>query len=67
MKLKRLFCLCAVIGRAFCKHKYKIIAPEFELEYKTHYFGKVAEHKCIKCGKESLRTTSNIYVKLPYL
>lgn len=59
--------VCAVIGRAFCKHKFERVSLEFELQYGTHYFGKVAEHKCSKCGKEEMRTTSNIYIKLPYL
>ena len=65
--IRQFFRVFAVIGRAFCKHNYKKISPEFEIEYRTHYFGKVAEHKCSKCGKEQMRTTSNIYVKLPYL
>lgn len=57
----------AVIGRAFCKHKFDRVSSEFEIEYRPHYFGKVAEHKCSKCGKEQMKTISNIYVKLPYL
>ena len=53
------------IRMIFCKHNFKKISPEFELEYRPHYFGMVAEHKCDKCLKNEFRTTSNIYIKLP--
>lgn len=67
MKLKWLCCLYAVIGRAFCKHKYEKIGIDYEYMYRDHYYGMVAKHKCCKCGKESVRTTSRVYVRLPYL
>jgi len=57
----------AVIGRAFCKHIYIKIGVDFEIMHGTHYYVMVAKYKCSKCEKESIRTTSNIYVRLPYL
>lgn len=57
----------AVIGRAFCKHNYIKVGFDFEIMYGAHYYGKVADFKCYKCEKESVRTTSNIYIRLPYL
>ena len=55
-----------VIGRAFCSHNHIKVGFDFEIMYGAHYYGKVADYKCSKCKKESIRTTSNIYVRLPY-
>ncbi len=57
----------AVIGRAFCRHNYIKVGFDFEIMYGLHYYGMVADFKCSKCEKESVRTTSNIYIRLPYL
>jgi len=65
--LNPLFWVSAVIGRAFCKHNFIKTGRDYEHMYREHYFGMVANHKCSKCGKESVRTTSRVYARLPYL
>jgi len=54
------------IYRVFCNHNFKNIGIDFEIAYDTHYYGTVSEFKCFNCGKEKIKTTSKIYIKLPY-
>jgi hypothetical protein len=64
LALKPIFWVFAVIGRSLCNHNFIKTGIDHEHIYSKHHYGMVANHKCSKCGKESVRTTSNVYIRL---